>query len=692
MSRNINKVRNIGIMAHIDAGKTTTTERILFQTGVVHKIGEVDDGTTVMDYMDQERERGITITSAATTCFWRENQINIIDTPGHVDFTAEVQRSLRVLDGAIAVFCGVAGVQPQTETVWHQANMYNVPRIAYINKLDRIGANFERAVQMMRDKLNANAVVMQLPIGSEDLFVGVVDILANKAFLFEEGSLGLRHEEVDIPQELISKVDELRMKLVESVAELDDALLESYLNGEIPTLESIFNALRKGTIESKIVPVFCGSSFKNKGVKFLLDAIVDYLPSPIDKKEVVGFDVEDYQRKIRLNISESENFSALAFKILTDQFVGRLTFIRIYTGTLKVGTQVLNSSTGKKERVSKILRMYANRREEINEAFAGDIVAIPGLRFARTGDTLCEIEHQVLFEKIQFADPVINQSVEAKTMADQDKLIDALNKLTEEDPTFKYYNDSESGQTIISGVGELHLEIIVDRLKREFNVIVKVGKPQVAYRETITEAVKQEGKFERQQGNKGQFGHVVLNIEPNERGKGFEFENQSTLAQIPKQFIASIEQSARESIAVGPIAGYAIVDVKVQLVGGSYDEVNSSELAYKIATSMAIKDGLRKAHPVVLEPMFEVEVVAPEEYIGDIIADLSSRRGKIEGIMQDNALQTVKAGVPLSEMFGYVTQLRSMSQGRGVYTMTFSHYEPAIVGSNNSFMNVGWLN
>ncbi|MBS1536346.1 MAG: elongation factor G [Bacteroidetes bacterium] len=692
MSRNINKVRNIGIMAHIDAGKTTTTERILFQTGVVHKIGEVDDGTTVMDYMDQERERGITITSAATTCFWRENQINIIDTPGHVDFTAEVQRSLRVLDGAIAVFCGVAGVQPQTETVWHQANMYNVPRIAYINKLDRIGSNFERAVQMMRDKLNANAVVLQLPIGSEDLFVGVVNILARKAYLFEEGSLGLKHQEVDIPQELISKVDELRMKLVESVAELDDALLESYLNGEIPTLESIFNALRKGTIESKIVPVFCGSSFKNKGVKFLLDAIVDYLPSPIDKKEVVGFDVEDYQRKIRLNISESENFSALAFKILTDQFVGRLTFIRIYTGTLKVGTQVLNSSTGKKERVSKILRMYANRREEIYEAFAGDIVAIPGLRFARTGDTLCEIEHQVLFEKIQFAEPVINQSVEAKTMADQDKLIDALNKLTEEDPTFKYYNDSESGQTIISGVGELHLEIIVDRLKREFNVIVKVGKPQVAYRETITEAVKQEGKFERQQGNKGQFGHVVLNIEPNERGKGFEFENQSTLAQIPKQFIASIEQSARESIAVGPIAGYAIVDVKVQLVGGSYDEVNSSELAYKIATSMAIKDGLRKAHPVVLEPMFEVEVVAPEEYIGDIIADLSSRRGKIEGIMQDNALQTVKAGVPLSEMFGYVTQLRSMSQGRGVYTMTFSHYEPAIVGSNNSFMNVGWLN
>ncbi len=691
MSRNINNVRNIGIMAHIDAGKTTTTERILFQTGVVHKIGEVDDGTTVMDYMEQERERGITITSAATTCFWREHQINIIDTPGHVDFTAEVQRSLRVLDGAIAVFCGVAGVQPQTETVWHQANMYNVPRIAYVNKLDRVGANFERVVQMMRDRLNANPVIMQLPIGNEDLFVGLVDLLNNKAYLFEEGSLGLKHNEVDIPAEMVEKAAEMRLKLIESVAELDDELLEKYLNGVEPTIDSIFQALRKGTIDSKIVPVFCGSSFKNKGVKFLLDAIVDYLPSPLDKKEVLGFEVEDHDKAVHLKIDESEKYSSLAFKIITDQFVGRLTFIRIYSGTLKIGMQVLNPGAEKKERVSKILRMYANRREEITEAFAGDIVAIPGLKFARTGDTLCELQHPLLFEKIQFAEPVINQSIEAKTMADQDKLIEALNKLSEEDPTFKFYTDSESGQTIISGVGELHLEIIVDRLKREFNVAARVGKPQVAYRETVTGSVEQEGKFERQQGTKGQFGHVVLLIEPNERGKGFEFENRTSITQIPKQFIASIEQSARESIAVGPIAGYTMIDVKVQLIGGSYDELNSSELAYKIATSMAIKDGVRKAQPIVLEPMFEVEVVAPEEYAGDVIADLSSRRGKIEGISQDGTLQTVKAGVPLSEMFGYVTQLRSMSQGRGVYTMTFSHYEPALVNNNNSHINVGWL-
>lgn len=690
MSRNINKVRNIGIMAHIDAGKTTTTERILFLTGVVHKIGEVDDGTTVMDYMDQERERGITITSAATTCFWREHQVNIIDTPGHVDFTAEVQRSLRVLDGAIAVFCGVAGVQPQTETVWHQANTYNVPRIAYINKLDRVGANFERAVQMMRDRLNANPVVMQLPIENEDLFKGIVDLLNNKAYLFEEGSLGLKHNEIEIPADMLEKAAEMRLKLIESVSELDDELLEKYLNGEEPDVESLFKALRKGTIDSKIVPVFCGSSFKNKGVKFLLDAIVDYLPSPLDKNEVQGFEVEDHEKVIHLKIDESEKFSSLAFKIITDQFVGRLTFIRIYSGTLKLGMQVLNPAAEKKERVSKILRMYANRREEMTEAFAGDIVAIPGLKFARTGDTLCELQHPLLFEKIQFAEPVINQSIEAKTMADQDKLIDALTKLSEEDPTFKFYTDSESGQTIISGVGELHLEIIVDRIKREFNVAARVGKPQVAYRETVTASAEQEGKFERQQGTKGQFGHVVLLIEPNERGKGFEFENRTSITQIPKQYIASIEQSARESIAVGPIAGYTMIDVKVQLIGGSYDELNSSELAYKIATSMAIKDGVRKAQPIVLEPMFEVEVVAPEEYAGDVIADLSSRRGKIEGISQDGTLQTVKAGVPLSEMFGYVTQLRSMSQGRGVYTMTFSHYEPALINSNNSHIKAGW--
>jgi len=691
MSRNISNVRNIGIMAHIDAGKTTTTERILFLTGVVHKIGEVDDGTTVMDYMEQERERGITITSAATTCYWKDRQINIIDTPGHVDFTAEVQRSLRVLDGAVAVFCGVAGVQPQSETVWHQANMYNVPRIAYINKLDRVGANFERAVQSMRDRLGANAIIMQMPIGIEDDFRGVIDLLENKAYLFDQESLGIRYEEIEIPEEVAGKVREMRSVLVESVAELDDELLEDYLNGVEPHIDKLQQVLRKGTIDSKIVPVFCGSSFKNKGVKFLLDSIVRYLPSPSDKKEVIGFDIEDSAKEIHLRIEDTEKFSSLAFKILTDQFVGKLTFVRVYTGSLKVGMQVYNPAVQKKERISKILRMFANRREEIEEALTGDIVAIPGLKFARTGDTLCELGHPVLFEKIVFAEPVINQSIEARTTADQDKLSDALAKLSEEDPTFKYYTDSESGQTIISGVGELHLEIIVDRLKREFNVPARVGKPQVAYRETITATVEQEGKFERQQGNKGQFGHVILKIEPNERGKGFSFENTSNVQHIPKQYIPAIEQAARESVSVGPIAGYGMIDVKVTLLDGSYDEANSSELAFKIATSMALKDGLRKALPVVLEPVFEVEVVAPEQYIGDVIADLSSRRGKIEGITQDNILQTVKASVPLSEMFGYVTQLRSMSQGRGVYTMTFSHYEPALLNSSNSFMSAGWM-
>jgi elongation factor G len=681
----IGRLRNIGIMAHIDAGKTTTTERILFFAGVIHRMGEVHEGTAFMDYMDQEKERGITITSAATTCFWQDCQINIIDTPGHVDFTAEVQRSLRVLDGAVALFDAVAGVEPQSETVWRQADEYNVPRIAYVNKMDRLGADFNRVLEMMRDRLAARPVALQMPIGSGEEFEGIVDLFKMKAFRFKEGQSGVETIEGEIPDELLKEANELRTVLVESAIETNDELMEQYLNGSDIEDSVLKNAIRQGTISNNFTPVLCGSSFKNKGVQLLLDAIVEYLPSPEDVGATEGFDVEDESKVLKRMPSDDEPFSGLAFKILTDQFVGKLVFVRIYSGVLKSGETVLNTISGKREKVNRLLKMHANRREEIQEAYAGDIVAIPGLRVTRTGDTLCDQKNPVIFEKIQFAEPVINQSIEARTLAEQDKLIEALGKLAEEDPTFRYRSDEESGQIIISGVGELHLEIIVDRLKREFGIATKAGKPQVAYRETITQSIIHDEKLERQVGAKTQFAHVRLEIFPNERGKGFTFENQVSPEIVPAQFAAAVEEGAKESFGVGAVAGYPVVDVGVRLVGGSFDPANSNELAFKIAASLAIKEAIRKAGPVILEPSFQVEVVVPNEYLGDVVADLSSRRGKIEGITQRNVLQVVTSTVPLSEMFGYVTQLRSITQGRGSYNMTFSHYEPAVMKSANGY-------
>lgn len=675
----IGRLRNIGIMAHIDAGKTTTTERILFFAGVIHRMGEVHEGTAVMDYMEQERERGITITSAATTCFWRDYQINIIDTPGHVDFTAEVQRSLRVLDGAVALFDAVAGVEPQSETVWRQADEYKVPRIAYVNKMDRLGADFKRVLEMMREQLAARPIALQMPIGSGDEFEGLIDIFTMKAFLFKDSQSGVETIEAEIPEGLLQEMSDLRTELVEVAIENDDDLMEHYLNGEEIEADVLKSAIRQGVITNRFTPVFCGSSFKNKGVQLLLDAIVDYLPSPQDVGAIEGFDGGDESKVLKRMPLDGEPFSGLAFKILTDQFVGKLVFVRIYSGSLKSGDAVLNTISGKREKVNRLLKMHANRREEIQEAFAGDIVAIPGLRVTRTGDTLCDQKNPVIFEKIQFAEPVINQSIEARTLAEQDKLVDALVKLTEEDPTFRYRNDEESGQVIISGVGELHLEIIVDRLKREFGISTKAGKPQVAYRETITGTVTHEETLERQVGAKTQFARVILELFPNERGKGFVFENQTAAEVIPLQFVSAVEEGARESFGVGAVAGYPVIDVGVRLIAGSYDPANSNELAFKIAASLAIKEAIRKAGPVVLEPSFKVEVTVPNDYLGDVVADLSSRRGKIEGIAQRNILQAVTSTVPLSEMFGYVTQLRSITQGRGSYNMTFSHYEPAIL-------------
>lgn len=673
----VQQLRNIGIIAHIDAGKTTTTERILFYAGMLRKIGEVDEGTAVMDYMVQEKERGITITSAAITCFWKGCQINIIDTPGHVDFTAEVQRSLRVLDGAVCLICGVAGVQPQTETVWRQAEQYSVPAIAFVNKMDRIGADFLKAVASIREKLGSNAVAMQLPIGAEDEFRGIVDLLENKAVYFDEDSQGVNFS-VDLPPDNMAKeIVECRAKLLDAVIETDDALLEAYLAGEEIETQEIKRAIRSAVISRKILPVFCGSSFKNKGVQPLLDAVVDYLPSPIDKGLIAGFDAEHHDRYLVRKPQQDEPFSALAFKVQTDPFVGKLTYIRVYSGVVRAGEQILNASNGKKERLGKLLRMFANKREEISEINAGEIVGIPGLRFVRTGDTLCASAHPILYEKIDFARPVINQSIEAKTLAEQDKLLYALQKMVDEDPTFEFAIDKESGQIIISGVGELHLEIIVDRLNREYNIPTRVGKPQVAYRETITEAVIEEKTFDRQQGNKNQYGHVIIEIAPNERGKGNEFENRSNPADIPLQFVEAIRQSAIETLAVGPIAGYPLVDVIVRLIGGSTEKDVSTELAYRIAVSMAVREGCRKAVPTTLEPIFNVEVLTPEEYIGDVIADLGARGGRIEGIFQKNALQAVIAETPLSKLFGYVTQLRSMTQGRASYTMTFAKYDTA---------------
>lgn len=673
----IDHVRNIGIMAHIDAGKTTTTERILYYTGVLHKMGEVHEGTAFTDYMDQEKERGITITSAAVSCAWKTTTINIIDTPGHVDFTAEVQRSLRVLDGAIALFCAVAGVEPQSETVWHQANQYHVPRIAFVNKMDRIGANFMRVIDMMRTRLGANPVAVQIPYGAEDTFKGTIDLLSMKAIVFDDVE-GQHFEVQDIPAELLEEATTARTQLVEAIADHDDSLLERYLGGEHITPEELKAGLRTATLHSKVTPVFCGSSFKNKGVQQLLDGVVDYLPSPLDVGHVHGHDVKNIEREETRPPQDDAPFAALAFKVITDPFVGRLTFIRIYSGTLKAGEQVLNVASEKKERAGKIIRMSANKREELDEVFAGDIVAIPALRFTRTGDTLCDAKHPILLENISFAEPVINQSIEAKTLADQEKLTESLHRLSEEDPTFRFHTDAETGQTIISGVGELHLEIIADRLKREFNVPVKVGKPQVAYRETVSSVARAQGEFSRSAAGKNQFGQVTIEVRPNESGKGLEFVNELALEVLPESYVKSVAKGAVEALRVGPVAGYPMIDVMAVLVDAAYDEEDATETAYTVAASIAARDAVRQASPIMMEPVFEVEVVTPEEYVGEVIADLSSRMGRVEGIQSRDILQVVTALVPLSQLFGYVTQLRSLTQGRGSYTMKFRQYEPAV--------------
>ena len=667
--------RNIGIMAHIDAGKTTTTERILYYTGVSHKIGEVHEGTATMDWMEQEQERGITITSAATTCSWRNYNINIIDTPGHVDFTIEVERSLRVLDGAVAVFCSVGGVEPQSETVWRQADKYGVPRIAFINKMDRVGADFFRGVQMIKDRLKANPLPIQLPIGKEDTFKGVIDLVRMKAVIWSDESLGANYHEEEIPAELLDEAIEYREKMIEEISSHDDALMEKYLSGEALSEQEIMAAIRTCTIAIKFCPVICGSSFKNKGVQNLLDAVVDYMPSPMDIPPIKGIDV-DTSAEIERVASDSEPFSALGFKIMTDPFVGQLTFFRVYSGVANAGSYIYNSTKGKRERLGRILKMHANKREEIKEVFTGDIAAAVGLKYTTTGDTLCDEEKQVILESIEFPEPVISIAIEPKTKAEQEKLGFGLQKLASEDPSFRVKTDEETGQTIISGMGELHLEIIVDRLMREFKVEANVGKPQVAYRETITKKVKVEGKFVRQSGGRGQYGHVWLEIEPQEAGKGFEFVDAIKGGVVPREYIPAVGKGALEATDNGVLAGFPVVDVKVTLIDGSYHEVDSSEMAFKIAGSMGFKEGCAKAGPIILEPIMSVEVVVPEDYMGDVIGDLNSRRGRIMGMDSRAGAQVVSSMVPLASMFGYSTDLRSATQGRATYAMTFDHYEP----------------
>lgn len=672
----IEKTRNIGIMAHIDAGKTTTTERILYYTGKVHRMGEVHEGAATMDWMEQEKERGITITSAATTCFWNEHRINIIDTPGHVDFTAEVERSLRVLDGAIALFCSVGGVEPQSETVWRQADKYGVPRIAFVNKMDRIGADFFNAVQMMKDRLKANAVPIHLPVGQGDMYKGIIDLITMKARMFNEDTLGATFEDIEIPASFKKQANEYRQKLLEAVSDVDDTLLVKFLEGKEISAEEITNVLRKATIQVKIIPVLCGSSFKNKGVQNLLDKVVELLPSPLDLGEVEGHHLytDDH---VNRKVSDDEKFTALAFKIMTDPYVGKLCFFRVYAGKAEAGSYIYNSVSGKKERLGRILQMHANHREDVKEVFCGDIAAAVGLKHTRTGDTLCDVSDPIIMEKITFPEPVIQIAIEPKTKADQDRLGESLAKLSDEDPTFRVSTDEETGQTLISGMGELHLEIIVDRLKREFKVDANIGKPQVAYKETIKKKVEMEGKFIRQSGGKGQFGHVWIEIEPNEKGKGFIFENAIVGGVIPREYIPAVSQGIQEAMKNGVLAGYPVEDIKAKLFDGSYHDVDSSEMAFKIAGSIAFKDAARKANPVLLEPIMDVEVVTPEEYMGDVMGDLSSRRGRIEGMSQRSDAQVIKALVPLSEMFGYATILRSMTQGRAIYTMQFAHYDEA---------------
>jgi elongation factor G len=669
----IDKVRNIGIMAHIDAGKTTTTERILFYTGKSHRLGEVHDGAAIMDWMEQEKERGITITSAATTCFWNDHQINIIDTPGHVDFTVEVERSLRVLDGAVALFCAVGGVEPQSETVWRQADKYSVPRIAFINKVDRIGADFYSAVQMMKDRLKANAIPINLPIGQGDMFVGVIDLIQFNARMYHDESFGATYDEIPIPEDLLEIANKYRTEMLEAVSDVDDTLLEKYLDGKEISPEEVLAVLRRATIELKIIPVLCGSAFKNKGVQKLLDYVVDLLPSPIDFEEIEAHHV-GINDSVTRKIDEKEKFAALAFKIANDPFVGKLCFFRVYAGKLKAGSYIYNSVSQKKERVGRLLQMHANHREDIDEVKAGDIAAVVGLKHTRTGDTICSEDDPIILEKMTFPEPVIQIAIEPKTKADQDKLSESLTKLSDEDPTFRVNVDHETGQTLISGMGELHLEILVDRMKREFKVEANIGKPQVAYRETITEKVNAEGKFIKQSGGRGKYGHVEIELEPNEPGKGFEFLNGIVGGSVPKEYIPAVSAGIQEAMRNGVVAGFPVVDVKAKLYDGSYHDVDSDELSFKVAGSMAFKNGSKKAKPILLEPVMSVEVVTPEEYLGDVMGDLNSRRGKIEGFNARKDAQVIKAFVPLSEMFGYATILRSMTQGRAIYSMQFEHY------------------
>ena len=671
----LDKTRNIGIMAHIDAGKTTTTERILFYTGITHKLGEVHDGNAEMDWMVQEQERGITITSAATTFEWREHRVNIIDTPGHVDFTAEVERSLRVLDGAVAVFDAVAGVEPQSETVWRQADRYNVPRIAFVNKMDRVGANLDRCVEMMVERLGAKPVPVQIPWGTEDRFIGVIDVIRQVGLRWDESTLGADFEEVDVPEEFRAGLEAAREKVLEVASELDDQVLEKYLSGEKITPELLIDALRAGTLALKITPVFCGTAFKNKGVQTLLDAVIDYLPSPVDVGAIEGESSENSET-VEREPSDNAPFSGLVFKIMTDPFVGQLAFLRVYSGTVEAGSTVFNATAGKKERIGRLLKMHANKREEIKLVRAGDIAAIVGPKSVSTGHTVCDPAHPIVLESMDFMKPVISMAIEPKTKADQEKLADALAKLAQEDPTFERHRDEETGQTIISGMGELHLEVLVDRMLREFGVQANVGRPQVSYRESLTKPAKGEGRYVRQTGGRGQYGHAVIEIEPlpAEEGQKFLFVNKVVGGAIPREYISSVEKGIREAMVAGPLAGYEIEGVQVTLYDGSFHEVDSSEVAFKIAGSMAFKDAAQKAGPILIEPIMDVEVVVPEEYMGDVVSDLNSRRGRIERMDSRDRLKIIVSQVPLAEMFGYATDVRSITQGRATFTMHFGRY------------------
>ena len=683
----LERTRNIGIMAHIDAGKTTTTERILFYTGKTHKIGETHEGASQMDWMEQEKERGITITSAATTAEWKDHRINIIDTPGHVDFTVEVERSLRVLDGAVAVFCAKGGVEPQSENVWRQANNYNVPRIAFVNKMDIIGADFLRVVQMMKDRLGSNAVALHLPIGAEDTFTGIIDLMIMKAYMYKDDK-GQEVDIVEIPEDMKALAEEYREKMVEAIAELDEDLTMKFLEGEEISIEELKTALRKGVIACEVNPVFCGTAYRNKGVQLVLDAVVDYMPSPLDIPAIKGvlLDGEEAER----HSSDEEPFAALAFKIMADPFVGKLAFFRVYSGVLKSGSYVINSTKNKKERIGRILQMHANTREEISEVYAGDIASAVGLKDTTTGDTLCDPDHPIILESMEFPEPVIHVAIEPKSKAAQEKMGVALQRLSEEDPTFRVRTDEETGQTIIGGMGELHLEIIVDRLLREFKVEANVGAPQVAYRETIKNSVDIEHKYAKQSGGRGQYGHVKIRMFPQEPGAGYQFVNSTVGGSVPKEYIGPVDAGLQSAMAAGILAGYPVVDVKVELYDGSYHEVDSSEMAFKMAASMAFKDGMRKANAIILEPYFKVEVVTPEDYMGDVMGDLNSRRGRIEGMeARQGGAQAINAMVPLSEMFGYSTTLRSMTQGRATYTMIFDHYEEVPASIAKKIMEEG---